>query len=33
VPHELFVKDGMAMLGAGLVWFGPKGAEVVNTLP
>lgn len=33
VPHELFVKDGMAMLGDGLVWFGPKGAQVINTLP
>jgi len=33
VPHELFVRNGMAMLGNGLVWFGPKGAETINTLP
>jgi len=33
VPHELFVRNSMAMLGNGLVWFGPKGAEVVNALP
>jgi hypothetical protein len=30
IPHDLFVKDGMAMLGNGIAWFGAKGVKVVN---
>ncbi len=32
IPHDLFVRDGMAMLGEqGIAWFGAKGMKVVNT--
>lgn len=30
VPHDMFVRNGHAMLGDGVVWFGPKGAAVIN---
>ncbi len=30
IPHDLFVRDGMAMLGNGIAWFGAKGVKVVN---
>lgn len=30
IPHELFVRNGQAMLGDGVAWFGAKGAQVVN---
>jgi hypothetical protein len=30
VPHEMFVRNGQAMLGDGVAWFGAKGAQVVN---
>jgi hypothetical protein len=29
-PHELFVSNGMAMMGDGIAWFGPKGAVALN---
>jgi len=29
-PKELFVSNGMAMMGDGLAWFGPKGAVALN---
>ena len=31
LPHEMFVHEGMAMLGNGEVWFDNKGLAVVNT--
>jgi hypothetical protein len=30
VPHEMFVRQGMAMVGDGVVWFDAKGAKVIN---
>lgn len=30
MPHDMFVRNGHAMLGNGVVWFGPKGAQTVN---
>ncbi|PHY12682.1 hypothetical protein CSW58_10970, partial [Caulobacter sp. B11] len=30
VPHEMFVRQGMAMVGDGDVWFDAKGAKVIN---
>ena len=32
VPHEMFVRQGMAMVGDGVVWFDDKGAKVINGL-
>ena len=29
-PHDLFVRNGQAMLGDGIAWFGAKGAQTVN---
>jgi hypothetical protein len=30
LPHDMFVRQGMAMLGNGEVWFDAKGLAVVN---
>jgi hypothetical protein len=30
MPHDMFVRNGQVMLGDGVAWFGPKGAQVVN---
>jgi hypothetical protein len=30
MPHDMFVRNGQAMLGNGVVWFGPKGAQAIN---
>ena len=30
LPHDMFVHDGMAMLGSGEAWFDGKGLAVVN---
>ena len=30
VPHEMFVHEGRAMIGGGLVWFDAKGASAIN---
>jgi hypothetical protein len=30
MPHDMFVRNGQAMLGAGVAWFGAKGAQVIN---
>jgi uncharacterized protein (DUF2132 family) len=30
LPHDLFVHEGMAMLGDGDVWFDAKGAAALN---
>jgi hypothetical protein len=30
MPHDMFVRNGQAMLGDGVVWFGPKGATAIN---
>lgn len=30
VPHDLFVRNGMAMLAGGAAWFDDKGAAVLN---
>lgn len=30
MPHDMFVRNGQAMLGDGVAWFGAKGAQVVN---
>jgi hypothetical protein len=30
MPHDMFVRNGQAMLGDGVAWFGPKGAQVIN---
>ena len=30
IPHEMFVRNGQAMLGDGVAWFGAKGAQVIN---
>ena len=29
-PRDLFVRDGLAMLGEGQIWFDARGAKVVN---
>ena len=30
MPHDMFVRNGQAMLGDGVAWFGPKGVQVIN---
>ncbi len=30
IPHEMFVRNGMAMVSGGAVWFDAKGAKVLN---
>jgi hypothetical protein len=30
VPHEMFVRNGMAALGSGLLWFDSKGLAELN---
>ena len=30
VPHEMFVRDGAAMVSNGAVWFDGKGAKILN---
>jgi hypothetical protein len=30
MPHDMFVRNGQAMLGDGIAWFGAKGAQVIN---
>ncbi|MEO6816067.1 MAG: hypothetical protein ABI177_05145 [Edaphobacter sp.] len=30
MPHDMFVRNGQAMLSDGIAWFGPKGAQVIN---
>jgi len=30
VPHEMFVRQGSAMVGDGDIWFDAKGAKVIN---
>jgi hypothetical protein len=30
MPHDMFVRNGQAMLGDGLAWFGAKGVQVIN---
>lgn len=30
MPHDLFVRNGQAMLGDGIAWFGPKGVQSIN---
>lgn len=30
MPHDMFVRNGQAMLGDGVAWFGAKGAQVIN---
>jgi hypothetical protein len=30
MPHDMFVRNGQVMLGDGIAWFGPTGAQVVN---
>ena len=30
MPHDMYVRNGQAMLGNGVVWFGPKGAQAIN---
>jgi hypothetical protein len=30
VPHEMFVRNGQAMVAGGLVWFDAKGAVAIN---
>jgi hypothetical protein len=30
VPHEMFVRNGAAMVANGAAWFGAKGAKVLN---
>jgi len=30
MPHDMFVRNGQAMLGDGVAWFGPKGAQSIN---
>lgn len=30
MPHDLFVRNGQAMLGDGVAWFGAKGAQAIN---
>lgn len=30
VPHEMFVRQGSAMVGSGDIWFDAKGAKTIN---
>lgn len=30
IPHDMFVRNGQVMLGDGVVWFGPTGAQAIN---
>ncbi|MEJ8857772.1 hypothetical protein WKW79_24585 [Variovorax robiniae] len=30
LPHDMFVANGQAMMGSGVIWFGAKGAAVIN---
>jgi hypothetical protein len=30
IPHDMFVHNGQAMLGNGLVWFNARGASAIN---
>lgn len=30
MPHDMFVRNGMAMLGDGVAWFGAKGVQSIN---
>jgi hypothetical protein len=30
IPHEMFIHEGMAMVGNGAAWFDAKGASVLN---
>jgi hypothetical protein len=30
MPHDMFVRNGQAMLGDGVAWFGAKGAQAIN---
>jgi len=30
IPHEMFVRDGMAMIAGGAVWFDARGAKTLN---
>ena len=30
MPHDMFVRNGQAMLGNGVAWFGPKGVQSIN---
>lgn len=30
IPHDMFVRNGQAMLGDGVAWFGSKGVQVIN---
>ncbi len=30
MPHDLFTRNGLAMLGDGIAWFGAKGVEAIN---
>ena len=30
VPHDMFVRNGQAMLGNGVAWFDSKGVQVIN---
>lgn len=30
MPHDMFVRNAQVMLGDGIAWFGPKGAQVIN---
>ncbi|MDW5265296.1 MULTISPECIES: hypothetical protein [Acidobacteriaceae] len=30
MPHDMFVRNGQVMLGDGIAWFGPKGAQAIN---
>ena len=32
IPHEMFVRNGLAMVADGAVWFNGKGAAVVNEM-
>jgi len=30
LPHDMHVANGQAMMGSGVIWFGAKGAAVIN---
>lgn len=32
VPHEMFVRDGMAMVSPGVIYFDAKGAQTINVI-
>jgi hypothetical protein len=32
IPHEMFVRNGLAMVAEGAVWFNAKGAAVINEM-